>query len=116
MEGDLARVKDALAATEEARAVAEEARFKAESETARLEVDRTSLLLVFETVKDEVSSLQSQVGKDKMAMEEEYQKALKVIFAYGTGVVFSNTTSMETVQRSQRVCLIPPTRCLLSSS
>ena len=27
--------------------------------------------------------LQSQVGKDKEAMEEEYQKALEVIFAYG---------------------------------
>ena len=33
--------------------------------------------------KDEVSSLHSQVGKDKEAMEEDYQKALEVIFAYG---------------------------------
>ena len=30
-----------------------------------------------------MSSLQSQASKDKRAMEEEYQKALEVIFAYG---------------------------------
>ena len=35
--------------------------------------------------KDEVSSLQSEAGKDKEAMEEEYQKALEVIFSYGYG-------------------------------
>ena len=35
--------------------------------------------------KDEVSSLQSQAGKDKEAMEEDYQKALEVIFAYSYG-------------------------------
>ena len=33
--------------------------------------------------KDEVSSLQSQVGKDRAAMEEDYQKALELIFVYG---------------------------------
>ena len=44
-----------------------------------------SLLLELGMVKDEVSSLQSQAGKDKEAMEEEYQKAPKVIFAYGYG-------------------------------
>ena len=33
--------------------------------------------------KDEVSSLQSQVAKDKAPMEEDYQKALELIFAYG---------------------------------
>ena len=44
-----------------------------------------SLLLELGTVKDEVSSLQSQAGKYKEAMEEEYQKALEVIFAYGYG-------------------------------
>ena len=32
-----------------------------------------------------MSSLQSQAGKDKEAKEEEYQKALEVIFAYGYG-------------------------------
>ena len=32
-----------------------------------------------------MSSLQSQASKDKEAMEEEYQKALEVIFAYGYG-------------------------------
>ena len=33
--------------------------------------------------KDEGSSLQSQVGKDKAAMKKDYQKALELIFAYG---------------------------------
>ena len=65
--------------------------------------------------KDKVSSLQSQADKDKEAMEEEYHKALEVIFAYGTGVVFSNTTFVDIVQRLQRVCLTPLTRYLLSS-
>ena len=32
-----------------------------------------------------MSSLQSQAGKDKAAMEEDYQKALELIFAYGYG-------------------------------
>ena len=62
MEGDLARVKDALAAMEEAKAVAEEARRKAESKAAQLEVDQTSLLLKLGTIKDKVSSLQFQAG------------------------------------------------------
>ena len=85
MECELARVKDALAAAEEARAVAEEARRKAESEVTRLEVDQMSLLLDLGMAKDEVFSLQSEAGKDKKAMEKEYQKALDVIFAYGYG-------------------------------
>ena len=63
-----------LAATEEAKAAAEEARRKTEAKVARLEVKRTSLLLEIGTTKDEVSSLHSQVGKDKKAMEEDYQK------------------------------------------
>ena len=63
--------------------MAEKARRKAESEAARLKFDRTSLLLELGPAKDELSSFQSQVGKDKEAMEEEYQKALEVIFAYG---------------------------------
>ena len=53
----MARIKDALAATEEARVVAEEVRRKAEFKAARLEVDRTSLLLELGVAKDEVSSL-----------------------------------------------------------
>ena len=57
LEGDLPRVKNALAATGEAIEVAEEARSKTESEAIELEVDRTSLLLELGTVKDEVSSL-----------------------------------------------------------
>ena len=36
-----------------------------------------------ETAKDEVSSLQSQTSKDEEAMEEEYYKALELIFSYG---------------------------------
>ena len=77
-EDDLARVRDALA-------VVEGAKRKAEAETARLEVEWTSLLLELGVAKDEVSSLQSQAGKDKEAMEEDYQKTLEVIFAYGYG-------------------------------
>ena len=65
------------------RAMAEKARRKAESEAARLKFDRTPLLLELGPAKDEVSSFQSQAGKDKEAMKEEYQKALEVIFAYG---------------------------------
>ena len=47
-----------------------------------MEVERISLLLELGATKDEVSSLHSQAGKDKEAIEEEYQKALKVIFSY----------------------------------
>ena len=50
----------------------EEGRCKAEAETVLLEVERTSLLLELRTTKDEVSSLHSQAGRDKEAMEEEY--------------------------------------------
>ena len=64
-EGDLARVKDVQAAAEEAKTVLEEARHKADAEATCLEVDRTSLMLELGTAKDEVSSLQSQVSKDK---------------------------------------------------
>ena len=56
---------------------------KVEARTARLEVEWTSLLLELRAAKDEVSSLHSQAGRDKEAMEEECQKALEVIFAYG---------------------------------
>ena len=83
MKYDLARVKDALVAAEEAKEITEEARHKAESEVSQLEVDQKSLLLELGMGKDEVFSLQSQAGKDKEAMEKEYQKALDVIFAYG---------------------------------
>ena len=74
-EDKLARVQDALV-------VAEEAKLKAEAEAALLEVERTSLLLEIGAAKDEVSSLHSQAGKDKEALEEDYQKALELIFAY----------------------------------
>ena len=35
-----------------------------------------------------MSSLQSQVGQDKEAIEKEYQKVLEVIFTYGYGCCF----------------------------
>ena len=73
---DLTRVQEALAAVEEGR-------LKAEAETTRLEVERTSLLLELRTTKDEVSSIISHASRDKEVIEEEYQKALEVIFAYG---------------------------------
>ena len=66
-------------------AIAEEARRKAEDEATHLEVELTSLLLEIRAAKDEVSSLQSQADKDKEAIEEDYQKALEMIFAYGYG-------------------------------
>ena len=96
---DLTRVQEALAAAEEGRhkaeenqakvqealAAVEESRRKAEAETTRLEVEWTSLLLELGAINDEVSSLHSQAGRDKEAMEEEYHKALEVIFAYRYG-------------------------------
>ena len=71
-----------IVATGDAKTWMEEARRKAKAETTRLEVKQTSLLLDIGAAKDEVCSLQSQAGKDKKAMEEDYQKALKVIFVY----------------------------------
>ena len=78
MEDNLARVQETLA-------VAEEARCKVEAEVACLEVERTSLLVEIGAAKDEVSSFHSQVGKDNEAMEEDYPKALELIFVYGYG-------------------------------
>ena len=66
-------------------AAAEEDRSRLEAEVSRQEVERTSLLLELETSKDEVSSLHSQVGKDKKSMEEDYHTALEQIFSYGYG-------------------------------
>ena len=40
-------------------------------------------MLEVRATKDEVCSLQSQAGKDKAAMEEDYQKAFELIFFYG---------------------------------
>ena len=66
-EDELARVQDALVVVEEARHKAE-----AEAEVACLEVEWTSLMLEVGVTKDEVSSLQSQAGKDKAAIEKDY--------------------------------------------
>ena len=68
---DLARVQGALAVAEGAKAATNEARRKAEAKAARLEVEWTSLLLELGTTKDEVSSFQSQAGKDKEPIEDE---------------------------------------------
>ena len=65
--------------------VAKEAKRKVEVETTRLEVERTPFLLELGAAKDEVSSFKSQAGKDKEAIEEDYQKAQEVIFAYDYG-------------------------------
>ena len=78
-----ALVEDKLARVQDALAIAEEARQKVDDEVAHLEVERTSLLLEIGTAKDEVSSLHSQASKDNEAMEEDYQKAMELIFAYG---------------------------------
>ena len=63
--------------------IAEEAKRKAKAKVAHLEAERTSPLLEIGAAKDEVSFLHSQASKDKEAMEEDYQKALELIFAYG---------------------------------
>ena len=42
-------------------------------------------MLEIKAEKDEVCFLQSQAIKDKEAMEEDYQKSLEEIFAYGYG-------------------------------
>ena len=65
VEDDLARVLDALVATKEDRR-------GSEAGITCLVVERMSLLLELEASKDEVSSLHSQAGKDKEAMEEDY--------------------------------------------
>ena len=78
LEDKLDRVQDALV-------VAEEARRKAKAEAAHLEVEQTSLLLEIGVAKDEVSFLHSQAGKDKEVIEEDYMKALELIFSYGYG-------------------------------
>ena len=76
---------DDLARDQEAQAIAEEARLKVEAKTFCLVIEWTSLLLELEAAKDEVSSIHSQVGKDKEAMEEDYRKALELIFVNGYG-------------------------------
>ena len=62
MEEDLTRVQEVLAATKGGR-------HKVKVETARFEVERTSLLLELGVIKDEVSSLHSQVGRDQLPPE-----------------------------------------------
>ena len=78
-----AKAKEDLVKVQQALAVVEEGKCKVKVEISHLEVQRTSLLLELGATKDEVSSLNSQAGRDKEAMEEDYQKALEVIFAYG---------------------------------
>ena len=80
-----ARVEDDLTKARDALAAAKEDRCRLEAEVARLEVEQMSLLLELEASKDEVSSLHSQAGKDKEALEDDYQEAMEQIFAYGYG-------------------------------
>ena len=58
VEDDLARVLDALA-------VAKEDERRSKAEIALLRVEQMPLLLEHEASKDEVSSIHSQVGKDR---------------------------------------------------
>ena len=62
-----------------------------------------------------VSSLHSQTGKNKEAMEEDYQKAMRLFLLMATDVVCSNTTFVATNQRFRMVCPTPPTHFLQSS-
>ena len=65
--------------------IAKEPKHKVEAEVASLEVEQTSLLLEVRATKDEVSYFQSQSGKDKAPIKEDYHEALEMIFAYGYG-------------------------------
>ena len=108
MEEDLARVQKAPVTMEEGM-------HKAEAETARLEVEQTSLLLELRATKDEVSSLHSQASRDKKAMEEEYQKALEVIFSNGYGCcVFKHNICGDRLEVPNGMST-PSTSCLLNS-
>ena len=78
-----ARAKDDLTRAQDALAAGEEDEHRLEAEVALLAVEQTSLLLEPKASKDEVSSFHSQARKDKQAMEEDYQKTLEQIFAYG---------------------------------
>ena len=78
VEDDLTKALNALAATEEGER-------RSEAEIALLEAERVSLLLDLEASKGKASSLHAWVGKDKEAMEKDYQKALELIFSYGYG-------------------------------
>ena len=72
----MARVQNALA-------VLEEARQKAKDEASRLVVEQVSMLLELGTSKDDVSTLQAQVLKEKKALEEAYEEGFDLIFNYG---------------------------------
>ena len=92
-------MKDDPATVQDALVVAEKARHKAEAEVACLKVEWNSLVLEIGATKYEVSSLQSQVGKDKEATEEDYQKALELIFAYGYGCcMFKHNISVDQLE------------------
>ena len=93
------RAEDDLVRAQDAQTITEEAMPKVEAEV--LEVERTSLLLEVGATKDEVSSLQSQAGKDKTTMDEDYQKAMELIFFFFMvmNVVCLNTTSVAINQK-----------------
>ena len=91
-----ARVEDDLTEALNALAAEEDGGSKSEAETAHLEAEQTSLLLDLEVSKGEVSPLHTRAGKDKEAMEENYQKALELLFAYGYRCCRSSTVYAET--------------------
>ena len=74
-----------------------------EAEVARLEVERTSLLLELKASKDEVSSFHSQAGKPWSRFS-----------LMATDVACSNTTSVTTSKGFRMACLTLPTHFLQS--
>ena len=77
--------------------VAKEARPEAEAEAARLEVERTSLLLEIRATKDEVFST-PKPAKTRRPWRI-IRRPWRSFFPKATSVVFLNTTSVETNQR-----------------
>ena len=66
-------------------AAAAEAYWKAKEENFRLTNERLSLIMELEASKDELSTFQAKMTKEKEAMEEEFDASSNVIFNYGYG-------------------------------
>ena len=76
--------------------VVKEARHKAEAKTTHLDVERMSLFLELGATKDEVSSLYSQVGRDKKLLRKTTRRPWSGFLPMATNVVCSNTTFVKT--------------------
>ena len=85
VEVDLSKALDYLVTAEEGRCRLEAKITCLETELARIEVERTLLLLELEASKGEVSSLHARASKDREDMVTDYQGSLELIFAYGYG-------------------------------